>query len=331
MDKKLPVWLKEICTTWQVKLAGVLVLLFLCGLYIYFFDLLPPSDFPKPAIVIIPDGMSLSAASQTLAADHIVRSPFWFTNFVLFLKGERKIVGGEYYFEQPISALAVAGRVTRGAYHIDQLKTTIPEGSSVADISLILKKQYPLFDTVHFVTIAEAKEGYLFPDTYYFGADVAPEKIVDIMNQTFDQKIAAPGIQAALKKFGKPLNDVITMASILEGEARQTTTRQIVAGILWKRLAAGIPLQVDSAFRYVDGKTTAELTEADLKIDSPYNTYINKGLPPTPISNPGLDSIMDAMTPIQTNYWYFLTDKNGNMHYAVTLAEHDANKEKYLN
>jgi UPF0755 protein len=89
-------------------------------------------------------------------------------------------------------------------------------------------------------------------------------------------------------------------------------------------------LQVDSSFKYINGKTTATLTAEDLKIDSPYNSYTHLGLPPTPISNPGLESILDAITPTKTSYLYFLTDAQGNMHYAVTFEEHVSNKTKYL-
>jgi UPF0755 protein len=120
------------------------------------------------------------------------------------------------------------------------------------------------------------------------------------------------------------------MASILEGEARLLETRRIVAGILWKRISLGMPLQVDTTFKYELGKTTFDLTTEDLKADSAYNSYTRLGLPPTPVSNPGIESILAAVTPIKTNYLYFLTDKKGEMHYATTHEGHVANKFKYL-
>jgi UPF0755 protein len=200
----------------------------------------------------------------------------------------------------------------------------------VFDISDIMLKNYPEFDSSGFILKAKAKEGYLFPDTYKFGSDVRPEKVIQVMNDTFEKKINDKDLQDAMTDFGKPLADVITMASILEGEARQMRTRQIVAGILWERIRLGMPLQVDAAFRYVNGKTTKDLTVDDLKIDSPYNTYVYKGLPPTPISNPGLDSIWAAVTPIDTDYLYFITDSEGKMHYAETFEQHQQNVARYL-
>jgi len=121
------------------------------------------------------------------------------------------------------------------------------------------------------------------------------------------------------------------MASILEGEALTTSDRKLVAGVLWRRLEIGMPLQVDATFSYVNGKTTFELTLDDLKIDSPYNTYKYKGLPPTPINNPGLNSINAALYPTKTKYLYFLSGNDGKMHYARTFEEHKRNRQLYLN
>jgi UPF0755 protein len=309
--------------------GGVLCILIVLIIF-YNVSFKAPRTFPETAIIAVSEGTSLSQIAKSLKEEHIISSEFWFTNFVMLLKHERRIVEGEYYFEKPMSVYDIAKRMTTGEYHTEQLKTTIPEGIPVADISVIIKEHYPFFDSIHFVTIAQGKEGYLFPDTYYFGSNPRPEKVLEILTSTFDKKIAQPDIAAKITAFGKPLKEILTMASILEGEARQMETRQIVSGILWERINRGIPLQVDASFRYVNGKTTENLTLDDLKIDSPYNTYLYKGLPPTPISNPGLGAIEAAVTPIETDYLYFLTDSEGVMHYAKTLDEHVKNKNKYL-
>ncbi|MEI7513041.1 MAG: endolytic transglycosylase MltG, partial [bacterium] len=125
-------------------------------------------------------------------------------------------------------------------------------------------------------------------------------------------------------------NEIITMASIIEGEAMKDEDRKIIADILWRRIDIGMMLQVDTTFMYINGKASSEITKADLKINSPYNTYTHKGLPPTPISNPGIEAINSAMFPTANKYLYYLSDKDGVMHYAVTFAEHKKNKEKYL-
>ena len=125
-------------------------------------------------------------------------------------------------------------------------------------------------------------------------------------------------------------SDIVIVASILEKEVKTSESRAIVSGILWKRLALGMPLQVDATLGYITGKTSAELTIDNLNADSPYNTYRNKGLPPTPISNPGLLALDAALHPKSSPYLYYLSDNNGVIHYAVTFEEHKANKARYL-
>jgi UPF0755 protein len=176
--------------------------------------------------------------------------------------------------------------------------------------------------------MAKSYEGYLFPDTYFFYENVTPIQVLETLRDNFNDKIklALLGIQA----FGKPLNEVIEMASIVEREATSTVDREIIAGILWKRIATGMPLQVDPPFYYVLGKSSAQLTVKDLAMNSPYNLYSHKGLPPTPISNPGIDSILATVNPTKTNYLFFLADRRGVIHYAVTNDDHVANKYKYL-
>ena len=149
------------------------------------------------------------------------------------------------------------------------------------------------------------------------------------MRSNFLRKIVS--IQQSIFDFKHSEKDIIIMASILEDEATSTEARRIVSGILWKRLALGMPLQVDSTFLYINGKNTYDLTLDDLKIDSPYNTYLYKGLPPGPIGNPGLEAITDAVNPTASKYLYFLSSRDGTVYYAKTFEKHQTNREKYLN
>jgi len=172
------------------------------------------------------------------------------------------------------------------------------------------------------------KEGYLFPDTYIFPAGATEEDVIKEMEENFAKRILP--LQTQIRDFKRPLKDVLIMASLVEGEVRTTETRRQVSGILWKRLQLGMPLQVDAVFPYIIGKNTFEVTTDDLKIDSPYNTYLYVGLPPGPINNPGLDAITAAITPTPSNFLYYLTDLAGQIHYAATHAEHLINRAKYL-
>ncbi len=294
-----------------------------------FIGIRAPDSFPRDAYFNIPKGQGLSQVAILLSNAHIIRSPFLFKVLVTLSGNQKSLVSGAYDFDQPINLFQVVSRVTSGEYGLTPVRVTIPEGSNVFEIATILKKYSKNFDTEKFILIAGAQEGYLFPDTYYFLPSVTAEEAFGALRANFNKKIVVISEEMAL--FKHPINDVVKMASILEEEARTTTSRRIIAGILWKRLSIRMALQVDAAFQYVNGKRdSADLTLDDLKIDSPYNTYVYPGLPPTAITNPGLDSLFSAVTPIKTSYLYYLSDKKGEMHYSKTFEEHVANKNKYL-
>lgn len=173
-------------------------------------------------------------------------------------------------------------------------------------------------------------EGYLYPDTYYVNPDnYSDEAFIDRLIETFKNKLTAEdwkAVNASKRKFP----DIIKMASIVEREERNDEERPVVAGILWKRLDAHIGLGADATLLYGLGRTSGGLTAQDLALDSPYNTRKYDGFPPTAISNPSLSSIHAALYPKETDYWYYLHDKDGAIHYARTLDEHNLNKQRYL-
>lgn len=313
----------------------IIILFFVCIVFVstffYLFFLSAPKNFPLNTIYDLKSGQTLSGVSDDFLKKEIIRSDFWFKSFVyLFTTLEGKIIEGDYTFNKGENVLSVAWRVSHGEMRMMPIKVVIPEGLNSFEIADILSSKLASFDNKVFLENVKKRnlEGYLFPDTYLFLSDIEEIDIIKIMNDNFNNKIKI--LNEDIKKFGKSLNDVIKMASIIEGEARMSETRRIVSGILWNRLSMGMPLQVDSSFKYINGKTTATLSLDDLKIDSPYNSYTNKGLPPTPISNPGLGVIKDTIMPTKTSYLYFLTDDDGVMHYAVNHNEHINNKEKYL-
>jgi UPF0755 protein len=247
---------------------------------------------------------------------------------VRFFDGAKGVKAGEYIFEDSQNVFTLAKRFTDGERGFAPVSIVVPEGSSVKDIGDIISYKLPSFDKQGFLKISSKYEGYLFPDTYHIMSDAKPQDVLDVFLENFDKKIGP--LLTDIEKFKWSLVDVIKMASIVEEEGRTFETRRMIAGILWKRISIGMPLQVDASFLYVNGKKTFELTTNDLIVDSPYNTYTRKGLPPTPISNPGLDSIKATINPIDSQYLYYLTDKEGKMHYAKTHEEHLLNKEKYL-
>jgi len=286
-----------------------------------------PKNFPKNTIVHIESGSTLQKISIELERLNIIRSPLVFRMAVILMDKERGIIAGDYLLEKRLGPLALAKRFATGESKLEDKKLTIPEGWGIIEIGNYLEKKLIAFDKNLFYDLAKDKEGYLFPDTYFFYPSSKPDAVIKKMEDNFKDKVLViPGILNNQRS----LKEIITMASILEGEANTIESRKIVAGILWKRISLGMPLQVDATFKYINGKNTYELSLDDLKIDSPYNTYKYKGLPPTPINNPGLDSILDAMNPTKTNYLYFLSSRDGSMYYATSFEGHQVNRERYL-
>ncbi|MBX4192228.1 endolytic transglycosylase MltG [Candidatus Parcubacteria bacterium] len=293
---------------------------------LYYITIGAPGEFPQATLIKVAQGSTIEQVGQTLKDKQVIRSVFWF-EVMARLRGS-KVIAGEYYFAEPQNVLSVAGRLSHGDFNLKPIRVTVLEGSNVFQITKQLAKEIPDFDDKRFLEIAAPKEGYLFPDTYFFYPGAEPELVLTAFENNFTKNIASISTSTAL--FTKPLPEIITMASLLEEEASDPDDRRLIAGILWRRIEMGIPLQVDAVFPYIIGIGSLNLTHADLKTDSPYNTYTNKGLPPGPITNPGLDAILAAVTPNRTTYLYYLSDSKGVTHYCSTYDCHLANKAKYL-
>lgn len=307
---------------------------FALGLFIvfavFFHSLfVPPRDFPAGILIKIERGSTLEKISELLYEKDAIRSRFVFTTLVTLLAGDRGSLAGDYFFSIPETAWGMATRITRGEYGLDPIRVTFPEGVTIAEIVDILDNKLPSFDKWEFVKLVQGKEGYLFPDTYFFLPNVEPEQIMRELSENFDRKILA--FSDSITKSGKATEEIIIMASIIEREAITFKDKEIVSGILWKRIGIGMRLQVDAPFVYAINKGSFELTRADLKEDSPYNTYTRVGLPIGPISNPGIDSIIAAINPVKTPYLFYLSDRYSKMHYAKDFEGHKRNRRLYLN
>jgi len=305
-------------------LAGAIVFLL-----VYLLLFTAPSTFGKNRTVTIENGLVLSQISKSLRQQGIIRSEVAFEFFVILSGGEKRIVPGDYLFEKSAPVYRVAQRIITRDYGIEQSKVTLPEGLNRREMSLVLDSQLSNFDKDSFILLTKNDEGYLFPDTYFFFPRVTTEKVIETLKDTFNKKTSS--LRNEAESSGKKFGDIITMASIIEKEATGENDRKIISGILWNRIAKKMALQADATLTYITGKESKDLTLNDLKINSPYNTYTNRGLPPTPISNPGLASIDAALHPTKSAYLYYLHDNKGNVYYAKTFEEHKANKAKYLN
>jgi UPF0755 protein len=239
----------------------------------------------------------------------------------------------------------VALAVTEGRKEF--IKITFPEGWTAKEMSKRLEAngfpgndflnlaQNPTpeilnqFDFLADLPKGRGLEGFLFPDTYFFSKEATAEGIILKMLDNFGRRVSADLRQEALKQ-KRSLYEVTTMASIIEGEVRSETDRKVVSGIFWKRVKEGRGLQSCATLAYILGENKKQYSFEDTRIQSPYNTYLYKGLPPGPISNPGLAAIEAAVRPAPTDYNYFLSDpKTGKTVFSKTIDEHNANKVKY--
>lgn len=210
---------------------------------------------------------------------------------------------------------------------LKEISVTIPEGFSVFDIDDRLSSM-ELILPGQFAGMAASLEGFLFPDTYFvYENKFKSEDLMKKMQNNFLTKMT-PDLLKEAKKRKRDMKDAIVIASILEKEVKTEKDYAIVAGILWKRLDRGWPLQADATLLY--GKNTTTITKDALAENTPYNTYKRRGLPPTPISNPGLKTIRAAIFPETSSYWFYITDSKGNVHYAKTNEEQNENRKKYL-
>lgn len=291
--------------------------------------LIPPSDFPVGKTVVIPEGATVRQIAETFGNREIVRSPVLFEILVKAFGEEEKVIAGEYFFSQKLALYEVIDRVTGGNYGLDPIKVRIPEGATTEEIAALLEQHFPDISADRFLAVAAGLEGYLFPDTYYWLPIVKEDQVIKEMSQNFQKKLEP--LLPEIEKSDKDLHEIVTMASLVEGEASNSSQeRKVISGILWKRIEIDMPLQVDAVFKYIVGRSGLNITKADLKVDSPYNTYKNKGLPPGPINNPGLSSIVAAINPSPSPYLFYLHDKYGNIHYATNYNQHSSNARRYL-
>ena len=303
---------------------------FLAAGFFYYFFVNPPAEFPANSIHSIPEKSTLSEIADEAEKNHIIKSALALKVLTILFSGNKGVISGDYVLDRKENVFEIAQRFTDGDFRLSAVKITVPEGFSVYDIAELLSKKDDLrnFNKEDFISLAKDKEGYLYPDTYFFLPNIKAKQIIEIMMDNFRDKVEL--IQKDAKKFNKTFQEVLIMASILEKEVRTAEDRRIVAGILWKRIKIGMPLQVDAVFPYITQKKDRAIAKDDLKINSPYNTYLNKGLPPGPISNPSLDAIESAINPKETKYLFYISDKKGITRFASTLEEHNKNIARYL-
>lgn len=289
--------------------------------------------------------------ASNLESQKIISNQNYFIFYLWQTNSAAKLQAGKYSFSASESIKEVAEKIIKGEAIKEEIQVTIPEGFRLLEVEnqlvgkgLILRddllnynydstKVIGMYDFLRIDCKGRycGLEGYLFPDTYKFSTVKLPlnrDEVVIKFLDNFNRK--TENLRTEAKKQKIDFNDIVIMASILEKEVRTPEDMKVVAGILWKRISIGMPLQVDATVAYITGKKTGEISYDDLKIDNRLNTYLHKGLPPVPISNPGLVALDAALNPIQSNYLYYLSKPTGETVFSKTLEEHNRAKNLYL-
>ncbi len=299
------------------------------ALVVYMYTIAPPQQFPVGELVNVPEGATAAQVGDLLQAQGVVQHAYAFRTAVILLGRDRGVRAGDYLFKEPRDVLSVARAITTGAYGLEPIRFRVPEGATTKEMAKLFASQLQRFDADRFIDKARPQEGYLFPDTYFFLPNANEDTVIEALRQNFDSNIEK--LVGDVTKSGHSLKDIVIMASILEKEGFTMQDRQMIAGVLWRRIKIGMALQVDAAFLYSLGYTTFDLTKKDLaNKKDPYNTYANKGLPPTPIDSPSFSSLKAAVNPIDKGYLFYLADHNHVTHFSKTYEEHLRLKALYL-
>lgn len=303
-------------------------ILVVCGVGCILAAVAPPKAYPDEQRIVIPSGAGIAQIAHELDRTGIVASKLVAQTIIILRGGERRVQAGVYEFDEVISAWQVATRLLNGESGIDPVIVRVPEGSTRVQMGDLFKAQLEDFDSEEFLIASNDLEGYLFPDTYRFVPTDSPDRVVEVLHQTFQDKTTE--LRDRVESAGKSFDEIVVIGSLIEGEVRDPIDRRLVSGVIQNRLDIGMPLQLDASFVYLLGKGSAELTLEDLEYDSPYNTYQNLGLPPGPIGSPSLDAMEAAFEPTVSNYLFYLSDEDGITHFAEDFETHKANKTKYL-
>jgi len=346
--------------SFKVFLYSFLIIIIVAAISIfsYYSDISTPANSAgNPLKFTVASGDGVKKIGQNLLKAGLIKSELHFEIYIWQTKNSGNIQAGDYQLSAKMTIKDIVAAFASGKTISEEKQITIIPGWDLRDISQYfqaqgigsvtgvyqltgapLKKysstQLPDYSAKFSVLTDKPKiyglEGYLFPDTYRIFKNATAQDVVEKMLENLDAKFT-PAMRADVGKEGKSIYQTIILASIIEKEVRNADDMKTVSGIFWNRLKIGQALGSDATLSYILGDSTAAHTTAQTKINSPYNTYLNAGLPPGPICSPSLDAITAAIYPANTDYYYFLTNPaTGKTIFAKTLEEHNKNKAKYL-
>jgi UPF0755 protein len=311
----------------------VLILVIIVGIFVFINqNNRPISSDQTSKIFTIKTGEGIKSIAQKLESNGLIKNKYVFLYYTYSLSLNKKIQAGNFKLSPNLTTKEIATKLTQAG--VTDYWVKILEGLRVEELTDIFPEGAPI-KSADFIKSVKTKEGYIFPDSYLIPQYFTLDQVISTIQANFDKKFA----QAKADATNTTLTDkqILTLASIIEHEARTLKVKQGVSGVLMNRLNANMPLQSDVTVQYArdtqrkPAKYWEDLAAADIKsVVSPYNTYQNTGLPPAPICNPGYDSIYAAFHPTESDNLFYLTGDDGVMYYAKTLSEHNANIANHL-
>ena len=327
------------------NIISILILLLLGGFlaaFIWQSIYLPKGFFSDEVIFTIKEGEGSREISVNLEEAGLIKWAPAFRIYVLREEVAGKLQAGDYWLSPSMNIPEIVNKFVKG--DVINEKLTFPEGLNLKQIKKIFENSEFLktidlggfrmsdfkgdFDFLSEVPDGASLEGFLFPDTYFFEPDMKEQEVAEIFLNNFDKKISP--FRNEISAEDLTLFDLITMASLIEKEVQTKEDKELVSGIFWKRIELGKPLESCATIAYIKGVDQWRYSFEDTRIESPYNTYLNPGLPVGPICNPGLESILAALYPKDSDYWYYLSTPEGKTIFSKTFEEHSIAKEKYL-
>lgn len=297
----------------------------------------PNSDIDTRVNFTVKPGSSLNSIANQLEEKGLIRDPWVFKIFTKHNDLETKLQAGDYVLQKNLTYAEITEILQTGKS--EEIRITIPEGYTIAQIDELLTRK-SLIEAGDFIECAatcdlgfqvDNLEGYLFPSTYYEPYNTfSSKKFIQRLYNTFQQQIGP--FRSDIQKSDRSLNEIIIVASMIEREAfgDDLEEKKLISDVIWKRIDENWQLGIDATTRYETNNWKNPILKSDLEKDTPYNTRLNRGLPPTAISNPSLASIEAAVYPKANEYYYYLHGNDGQVHFAITYEEHNQNKAKYI-
>jgi UPF0755 protein len=330
--------LKRIAVTF-----GVFTFIFICAVGSVLLDLreyarTPAAIEDQPRTVVFEPGKSLSAAVENLHREGIIRSPVKFRLLARLYRFDRRLKAGEYSLKPSMTPMEILAVMEKGLVKLHRL--TVPEGLTIIQIADLVSKAGlrgdqdfvkratdPEFSRRHGIA-APTLEGYLFPETYYFPKSATPDEIIASMLQRFRTHFPSQWENRAAE-LGMSVHEAVTLASIIEKETAEPSERPLISSVFHNRLKRGMRLETDPTVIYGTKNFNGNLTRKHLETPHPYNTYLNRGLPPGPIANPGKEALEAALYPARTDYLFFVSKNNGAHHFSSNWSDHNRAVQRY--